>query len=209
MKLIFLGPPGAGKGTIASRACGNLGIPHISTGDLFRKAIKNKTELGVKVQAIIEAGNLVPDDLTVALVKERLAEADALKGYILDGFPRTIVQADALAEFSTIDKVINFIVSDEEVVDRLSGRRLCKNCGEGYHIKTIKPKVDGVCDKCGGELYVRADDAAEAVQNRLNVYRKQTAPLIDYYKSKNRLFDIDGTQSVENVLKDTIKTVNS
>jgi adenylate kinase len=209
MKLIFLGPPGAGKGTIASRICEELKIPHISTGDLFRKAIKNKTTLGQKVQIIIESGNLVPDALTVALVKERLHEDDISNGYILDGFPRTIVQADALAEFSKIDGVIDFTISDEQVVSRLSGRRLCKNCGESYHVETIKPSKEGICDKCGKELIIRPDDAPEAIKNRLKVYYDQTEPLIDYYRTKDLLYDVDGSGTVDIVVTDTRKTVKN
>ncbi len=203
MKLIFLGPPGAGKGTIASRICEEFEIPHISTGDLFRKAIKEQTDLGKKVQAIIESGDLVPDSLTVELVKERLDKQDVEKGYILDGFPRTIVQADALSEFSSVDAVINFTITDEQVIKRLAGRRLCKACGAGYHVDTIKPKKEGICDKCGGELIIRPDDAPEAIKNRLSVYYKSTEPLIDYYSNKNLIKDVDGSGAVDKVIKDT------
>lgn len=203
MKLIFLGPPGAGKGTIASRLCKELEIPHISTGDLFRKAIKNKTTLGQKVEVIIESGDLVPDALTVALVKERFQDDDTKNGYILDGFPRTIRQADALAEFSDIDAVINFTISDEQVVKRLSGRRLCKNCGAGYHIETLKPEKEGICDNCGAELIIRPDDSPEAIKNRLEVYYEQTEPLITYYREKDLLKDVDGSGPVEKVIEET------
>lgn len=209
MKLIFLGPPGAGKGTIATGVCEDLNIPHISTGDLFRKAIKNKTTLGRKVQTIIEAGDLVPDSLTVALVKERLQEDDVKNGYLLDGFPRTISQADSLAGFSKIDGVINFIISDEQVVSRLSGRRLCKNCGAGYHIETVKPSKEGICDKCGGELIIRPDDAPEAIKNRLKVYYDQTEPLIDYYRKKTLLHDVDASVTIAEVAAGTDKTIKN
>ncbi|MDC7225545.1 MAG: adenylate kinase [Spirochaetales bacterium] len=209
MKLIFLGPPGAGKGTIASKICENLGIPHISTGDLFRKAIKNQTELGKKVQQIIESGDLVPDALTVALVKERLNNPDVEKGYILDGFPRTIGQADSLSEFSSIDAVINFTITDDQVIKRLAGRRLCKNCGAGYHVDTVKPKEEGICDKCGGELIIRPDDAPEAIKNRLAVYYESTEPLIDYYRQKGILNDVDGSPEVAAVVKDTETTISA
>ncbi|MDC7126609.1 MAG: adenylate kinase [Spirochaetales bacterium] len=208
MKLIFLGPPGAGKGTIASRISKDLNIPHISTGDLFRKAIKNQTELGKKVQQIIESGDLVPDALTVALVKERLNNPDVENGYILDGFPRTIKQADSLESFSKIDNVINFVISDEQVIQRLSGRRMCKNCGEGYHIENMKPQKEGICDKCGEELIIRPDDTPEAIKNRLAVYYESTAPLIDYYKEKGLLLDIDGAQEVGKVAEATSKAIS-
>jgi adenylate kinase len=206
---MFLGPPGAGKGTIASRICEDLGIPHISTGDLFRTAVRNKTELGLKVQVIIDSGDLVPDALTVALVKERLKNGDTEKGYILDGFPRTISQADSLAVFSKVDAVINFVIDDEQVIERLAGRRMCKNCGESYHIKTVKPKKDDICDKCGSELYTRPDDAPEAIKNRLEVYYEQTAPLINYYKKTGVLKDVDGSGSVPAVVEETLKTIKS
>ena len=209
MKLIFLGPPGAGKGTIASKICEDAGIPHISTGDLFRKAIKNQTELGKKVQQIIESGDLVPDALTVALVKERLQKDDCNGGFVLDGFPRTIGQADSLAKFSSIDAVINLTVKDEQVIDRLSGRRLCKNCGQGYHIETVKPEKEGICDKCGEELIIRPDDAPEAIKNRLSVYYESTAPLIDYYKAKDKIIDVDGSGTVDIVVKDTESVISS
>ena len=208
MKLIFIGPPGAGKGTIATIICEELKIPHISTGDLFRKAIKNKTTLGQKVQVIIDSGDLVPDALTVALVKERLQVDDTKNGFILDGFPRTIKQADALSEFSDINLVINFTISDEQVIHRLSGRRLCSNCGAGYHIETIKPEKEDVCDKCGKELIIRPDDAPDAIKNRLNVYYNQTEPLIDYYRNKNLLQDIDGSRSVEAIVAETKAAIN-
>ena len=151
------------------------------------RAIKNKTTLGQKVEVIIESGDLFPDALTVALVKERFQDDDTKNGYILDGFPRTIRQADALAEFSDIDAVINFIISDEQVVKRLSGRRLCKNCGAGYHIETLKPEKEGICDNCGAELIIRPDDSPEAIKNRLEVYYEQTEPLINYYREKDLL----------------------
>lgn len=199
MKMILLGPPGAGKGTMAVRIKDELSIPHISTGDLFRAAIKNRTELGVKVKAIIDRGDLVPDELTVALVKERLEEGDCGGGYILDGFPRTTGQADALAAFSPIDLVINFTVSDELIIKRLSGRRLCKNCGAGFHVEFIPPKEEGVCDKCGGPLYTRDDDQIDSIKNRLKVYTESTEPLILYYRDKGLLKDIDAGLTPDDV----------
>ncbi len=200
MKLIFLGPPGAGKGTLAAKAMEMLKIPHISTGAIFRAAIAAKSELGLKVKSIIDAGKLVDDDTTIALVRQRLSEADTKGGYILDGFPRTIPQAEALASFSTVDRVVNFDIPDSSVVERLSGRRVCKNCGANYHVIFQKPKKDGICDLCGGELYTREDDKEEAVLKRLEVYRAQTAPLIEYYRSQGKLIDVDARPAVEQVV---------
>jgi adenylate kinase len=197
MKLIFLGPPGAGKGTLAVKAVEILNIPQISTGSIFRAAIAEETPLGLKVKSIIDAGKLVDDETTIALVKERLAKDDVQKGYILDGFPRTIPQAQALAEFSTVDKVINFDIPDSGVLERLGGRRVCRKCGYNFHAVFNKPAKDGVCDHCDGEIYIRDDDRPEAVQKRLEVYRAQTAPLIDYYREKGLLLDIDATPMVD------------
>ncbi len=191
MKLIFLGPPGAGKGTLAALVAGLYKIPHISTGEIFRNAIREKTPLGIKVQSIIDAGQLVSDDITIELVRERLAKEDAAGGFILDGFPRTIPQAEALAGIVTIDKAVNFDIANEGVVARLSGRRVCKSCSQNYHVQFVPPKKDGVCDKCGGELFIREDDKIEAITKRLEVYRSQTAPLIAYYRGKNLLIDVD------------------
>jgi adenylate kinase len=200
MKLVFLGPPGAGKGTLAAKAVELLQIPHISTGAIFRTDFANMTPLGLKVKEIIDAGRLVDDETTIALVRERLAEPDAQKGYILDGFPRTIAQAEALEGFSKIDRVVNFDIPDAAVIERLSGRRVCKNCGANYHILFSKPKKDGICDLCGGELYTRDDDKPEAIQKRLEVYRAQTAPLIDYYRKKGLLVDVDARPAVDQVI---------
>lgn len=201
MNLIFLGPPGAGKGTAASKVAAEFEIPHISTGDLFRAAIKNETELGLQVKAITEKGDLVPDELTVEIVKERLQADDTKNGYILDGFPRTIPQADALAGFSSVTRVLNFQLDDEEVVERLSGRRVCRSCGTGYHVRFMPPKKEGVCDVCGGELYTRKDDTVESIKNRLTVYAKQTAPLIEYYAGRDLLTNIDAKPAAERVLE--------
>jgi len=197
MNLIFLGAPGAGKGTLAAQLSKEYGIPQISTGDIFRAAVKEGSELGRKVQGIMEKGELVPDSLTVELVEERLAQADAQNGYILDGFPRTIAQADALAAFQKIDMAINFNTSDEVVIRRLSGRRVCRSCGAIYHVENMPPKVTGKCDKCGGELYTRDDDRIESIKMRLQVYKAQTEPLIEYYRSKGLLRDIDSSTSPE------------
>jgi len=200
MNLIFLGPPGAGKGTLAVKAVELLGIPQISTGSIFRTAIADGTPLGLKVKAIIDAGKLVDDETTIALVKERLAKDDVKKGYILDGFPRTIPQAEALAGFSKVDKVINFDIPDSGVLARLGGRRVCRKCGFNFHIIFNKPKKEGICDHCGGEVYIRDDDKPEAVQKRLEVYRAQTAPLIDYYRGKGLLLDIDARPMVDQIV---------
>lgn len=199
MNLIFLGPPGAGKGTTAVDLKIRLRIPHISTGDLFRKHIKEQTELGKRVNAIIEAGDLVPDEITIEMVKQRLAEPDAKKGFILDGFPRTIAQAEALETFAKIDKVINFELSDEMIIKRLSGRRVCKTCGYGHHIEFMPPKVEGLCDKCSGELYTRKDDQIDSIKNRLEVYQKSTQPLIDYFTQKGLIANFDSSKPAEKV----------
>jgi len=200
MNLIFLGPPGAGKGTLAVRAVEILGIPQISTGSIFRAAIADGTPLGLKVKSIIDAGKLVDDETTIALVKERLTKDDVKKGYILDGFPRTIPQAEALAGFSKVDKVINFDIPDSGVLERLGGRRVCRKCGYNFHAIFNKPKKEGICDYCGGEVYIRDDDKSEAVQKRLEVYRAQTAPLIDYYRNKGLLLDIDARPMIDEIV---------
>jgi len=200
MKLIFLGPPGAGKGTLAAKAVDILKLPHISTGAIFRAALAAGTPLGLKVKAIMDAGQLVDDATTIELVKERLAQDDVKKGYILDGFPRTIPQAEALEKFSTVEKVVNFDIPDSSVIERLGGRRVCRKCGHNFHIIFDKPKKEGVCDHCGGEVYTRDDDKAEAIQKRIEVYRKQTAPLIDFYRKKGILIDVDAKPAVDQVV---------
>jgi adenylate kinase len=199
MKLIFLGPPGAGKGTLAGLAVAMVKAPHISTGNIFRAAIAAQSELGLTVKAIIDAGKLVDDDTTIALVKERLARDDVQEGYILDGFPRTIPQAEALASFSEVDRVVNFDIPDAGVVERLSGRLVCRKCGFNFHAAFNPPKTAGVCDHCGGEVYTRDDDKPGAIKKRLQVYRDQTAPLIDYYRTRGVLLDIDARPTVEQV----------
>lgn len=201
MNCIFLGPPGAGKGTLAFEVSKRYNVPHISTGDLFRAAIKNQTELGKKVKAVMDSGALVSDELTIALVHERLDQEDAKRGFILDGFPRTIAQAEALEKIAKIDSVINFYIADSEVIKRLSGRRICSACGKSFHIEFVKPKKEGICDSCSGELITRPDDKVEAIEKRLTAYKKQTAPLIDYYAKKKLTVDIDAGKTSDAVLK--------
>ena len=201
MNLVFLGPPGAGKGTVAKKVADNYGIPHISSGDLFRGEIKAQTTLGKKVESILKSGELVPDDVTIDLVKSRLSQPDAGKGFILDGFPRTTAQADKLLEITSLDSVVNFLIPDEAVIRRLSGRRTCNNCGNMHHIEFMPPKQEGMCDVCGGKLFVRDDDQPEAIAHRLKVYKEQTQPLIEYFENKQLLCDIDAGPSPEDVLK--------
>lgn len=190
MKLVFLGPPGAGKGTIAKRAKDYYSIPHISTGDLFRNHINNETELGKQVKSILASGSLVPDSITIEMVRQRLAEPDCENGFILDGFPRTIPQADALADMVELDAVVNFVISNEDIVERLSGRRMCPSNGNLYHIKFHPPKVEGKDDETGEDLIQRDDDKPEAILHRLDVYAEQTEPLINYYREKGILKDV-------------------
>lgn len=199
MNIVLLGSPGVGKGTYAKRISKIYNIPQISTGDMFREAIKNKTEIGLKAKEYIDKGELVPDDVTIGIVDERLKQDECKNGFMLDGFPRTIVQADALSDIINIDKVLNFTASDEVIIDRLSGRRVCKSCGAIFHIRNIVPKVEGVCDKCGGEVYQREDDKPESVKKRLDVYKNQTAPLIGYYNEKGILAEIDANKPFEQV----------
>ena len=207
MNLIFLGPPGAGKGTIAAIVKDAYKIPHISTGDLFRANIKNETELGKQVKEILASGNLVPDEITIKMVENRLSESDANDGYILDGFPRTIAQADALASMSDVDYVVNFVIERETILKRLSGRRVCKSTGRTYHILYNPPKVEGIDDETGEPLIQRDDDKEEAILNRLDVYEKSTAPLIDYYKKKGLLIDLDASKSPEEIFEELKKVI--
>jgi adenylate kinase len=208
MNLIFLGPPGAGKGTLAAKAVEILKVPHISTGNIFRAAIAAQSPLGLKVKAIIDAGKLVDDETTIALVRERFAEPDVQTGYILDGFPRTIAQAEALASFSAVGRVVNFDIPDAAVVERLSGRRVCRKCGHNFHVLFDPPKDNDICGLCGGEVYTRDDDREEAIQKRLHVYREQTAPLIDYYRLKGLLLDVDARPAVEQVVENFKKAIS-
>ena len=204
MRLILLGPPGAGKGTQASSIVAEYGITHISTGDIFRHNIKNETELGKKVKSYLDKGQLVPDELTIDLVWDRLSNDDCKNGFLLDGFPRTINQAEALQKGLEerglkLDKVINIDVDKNILVKRLSGRRVCKNCGETYHVDNKPTVKDGVCDKCSGEVIQRADDNEKTVLDRIEVYEKQTFPLIDFYKKLGLILTVDGTLSIEDV----------
>ncbi len=207
MNIVLLGPPGAGKGTVAALLKKELGVPHISTGDIFRENIKNGTELGRKVESIMASGALVPDDVTVELVRDRLSKADAADGYILDGFPRTIAQAEALSSFADIDAAVCFVLSEEEIVKRLSGRRICKSTGRIYHIVSNPPKVEGIDDETGEPLIQRDDDKPEAIRHRLEVYEASTAPLISYYEGKGLLRNIDASASPEDVLASILKAL--
>ena len=202
MKIVFMGPPGAGKGTQAERIIENYQIPHISTGDMFRKAIKDQTELGMEAKRYMDQGALVPDHVTIGIVKDRLSESDCKSGFLLDGFPRTVDQAKALDEILTsldskIDYVINIDVDLDILKERLTGRRICRSCGATYHMVFNPPAVAGTCDKCGGELYQRKDDNEETVGNRLDVYVSQTKPLLDYYSLAGNLVNINGQQSID------------
>ncbi len=202
MNFIFLGPPGAGKGTLAVDVATEYGIPQISTGDIFRENIKNETELGKKVKSITASGGLVSDDIVVALVEDRIKKDDCKNGFILDGFPRTIPQAEALEKICPDVKVVNFEVDNELIIARLSNRRVCKSCGANYNAKFRPPKVEGKCDKCGGELYTRDDDKIEAITHRLDVYRQQTEPLIGFYKKLGKITDIDSARDSKEVFVD-------
>jgi adenylate kinase len=201
MKLVFLGPPGAGKGTQAKILSKKLNIPHISTGDIFRENMKKQTELGKKAAEYTSKGLLVPDEITNAMVGQRLKQKDCERGFILDGYPRTIPQAKFLDSIQTIEKVINFGLSDDEIVKRISERRTCKYCDTVYHLTYKRPKQKGICDKCSGQLVQRDDEKPRVVKKRLEVYKKQTEPLIDYYKNKGMLINVDATPSIEKVHK--------
>lgn len=204
LSLVFLGAPGAGKGTQATKVCEKYNIPHISTGDILRANIKEGTELGIQAKSFIDKGLLVPDEVVIGLVKDRLSKDDCKVGYLLDGFPRTIEQAKALDSFASIAMAINIEVDEQMVIDRIAGRRMC-TCGESYHISWHNSDT---CSKCGAKLYQRDDDKPETVKSRLEVYNKQTAPLIEYYNSKNVLFNVNGAQEVTKVLQDIEKVID-
>ena len=214
MNIILLGAPGAGKGTQATRISDKFGMPHISTGDIFRANIKEGTELGKKAKSYMDQGQLVPDELTLELIMDRFQNPDCKNGYVLDGFPRTIPQAEALTEAlakkgETIDYAINVEVPDENIINRMGGRRACLACGSTYHIVYAPTKVEGICDRCGEKLVLRDDDKPETVKNRLNVYHNQTQPLIEYYTRQGKLAEVDGTQSMEDVFNAIVKILGA
>lgn len=209
MKIVMLGAPGAGKGTQAIKIADKYDIPHISTGDIFRANIKGGTELGQKAKSYIDKGELVPDEVTIGMLLDRIAQDDCKDGYVLDGFPRTIPQAESLTEAlksqgDKIDFALNIDVPDEAIIERMSGRRACPKCGATYHIVYAAPKTENICDKCGSELIIRSDDKPETVKDRLNVYHQQTEPLIAYYKAAGVLREVDGTQELPKVFEDVV-----
>jgi len=214
MKIIMLGAPGAGKGTQAKKIAAKYSIPHISTGDIFRANIKNGTELGLKAKSYMDAGGLVPDEITIGMLLDRIHQADCENGYVLDGFPRTIPQAKSLTEAlkkngEAIDFAVNVDVPDENIINRMSGRRACLNCGATYHIVYNAPKTENVCDTCGQELVLRDDDKPETVKKRLDIYHDQTQPLIDYYKNEGVLAEVDGTLDMEDVFQAIVKILGA
>jgi len=214
MKIIMLGAPGAGKGTQAKQIAGKYGIPHISTGDIFRANIKEQTALGMEAKQYMDKGQLVPDELTVKILLDRVAKDDCKAGYVLDGFPRTIPQAEvldkAVAELNDkIDYAINVDVPDENIINRMSGRRACLKCGATYHLVRVPPKKEGICDVCGSELVLRDDDKPETVKKRLSVYHEQTQPLIDYYSKKGILKEVDGTKDMNDVFREIVKILGA
>ena len=209
MKIVMLGAPGAGKGTQAKQIAAKYGVPHISTGDIFRANLKEGTELGLKAKVYMDQGQLVPDSLTLELIMDRFSKYDCKNGYVLDGFPRTIPQAEALTKAlkdnnDRLDYAIDVDVPDENIINRMSGRRACAKCGGTFHIKYNPTKVEGICDLCGGELYIRNDDKPEIVNKRLVAYHEQTQPLIDYYRNEGILKTVDGTQNVDKVFEDIV-----
>lgn len=213
MKIVLMGGPGAGKGTQATQLVERFHFPHISTGDMFRAAIKNGTELGLKAKSFMDAGGLVPDEVTIGIVAERLALPDCADGFLLDGFPRTLAQGNALGHIldrlgMKLDGVINLEVDEEVLIPRLTGRRICRKCGASYHMIFNPPKQEGVCGQCGGELYQRSDDTLETAKNRLNVYDQQTEPLISFYQEQGLLKLIDGDQPIDQVLSNILKALD-
>ena len=210
MNIIMLRAPGAGKGTQAAVLCEHFGIPTISTGNMIREALKNGTEMGLKAKSYMDDGKLVPDEVVIGIVKERLSEDDCKKGFILDGFPRTIPQAEALDNMGVdIQYVINIDVPDESIIKRMSGRRVCENCGRPYHIESLKPQKDGVCDDCGGTLVQRKDDHPDTVLARLEVYHKETEPLADYYRKQGKLVNVEGQNTVADTTAAVLKAIEA
>lgn len=208
MRIIIMGPPGSGKGTQAEILSEKLSIPHISTGAIIRNAIRNKTKFGIATEEYIEKGQLVPDELVIPMVAERVKEKDCENGYILDGFPRTLCQAQAMEENNIkVDCVLNLIVSDDEIVKRLGGRRECKQCAAPYHVEFNPPKNEGVCDKCGGNLIQRADDNEATIKERLSVYHKQTEPLVEFYKNVGNLVNVQGKDKIEDTTENVLKSL--
>jgi adenylate kinase len=212
MQIIFLGPPASGKGTQSALIVEKYNIPHISTGDILRKAIKDRTEEGIIAEKLINDGNFVPDDIMINIVKKRLKEKDCENGFLLDGFPRTIPQADALEEITKelnkpIDVVINLVIDQKELIDRVIGRRTCKACGASYHLKNNPPKKQGVCDLCGSELYQRADDNEQSIKVRLDTYDKQTSPLVHYYAEKDLVKDVNAMNDIDEIFNDIKKII--
>ena len=201
MNIVLLGPPGVGKGTYAGVLSKKYQIPTISVGDLFRTAIKKQTELGKKIKGYVSSGELVPDEVVIELVKSRLQEPDCKNGFILDGYPRTVPQAEAMMKFIQVDAAINFVAPDETIMERIGGRRTCRKCGAIYHIKNIPPTIDGVCDRCSGRLVQRSDEKPEVIKNRLEVYRQKTKPVADYLQKKGLLADIDANYPFEEIDK--------
>ena len=214
LRAVLLGPPGAGKGTQAAKVIEKYNVPHISTGDIFRANIKEGTELGKKAKGYMDEGKLVPDELVVNLVTDRLQKDDCKEGFLLDGFPRTIFQAEQLDKFLSdngqkLDIVLNFKVRKDVLVERIAGRRVCKSCGASFHVVNVPPKKEGICDACGGELFQRKDDNRDTVENRINVYESETAPLIGYYEKQNVLVDFDGEKTHDEVFADVVKAIEA
>ena len=201
MNIVILGPPGVGKGTYAGFLSKKYGIPKISVGDLFRNAIKNRTELGKRIKNYVTSGELVPDETVIELVKNRLEEPDCKNGFLLDGYPRTVPQAEAMMQFKNIDAALNFVAPDEVIMERIGGRRTCRKCGAIYHIKNVPPTIEGVCDRCSGRLVQRSDEKPEVIKNRLEVYRNKTKPVADYLREKGLLVDIDAHYDIEEIDK--------
>jgi len=214
MRLILLGPPGAGKGTQAKLITKKYGISQVSTGDILRKAVADKTRLGIKAKSYMDAGGLVPDNVVIGIIENRLKESDCRSGYILDGFPRTTAQAEALSEnlkkmSAEIDHVIDIDVNYDDLLKRLTGRRTCRKCGEGFHLSFNPPKKEGVCDKCGGELYQREDDKEETIYKRFKVYQEQSTQLKDYYSKNGRFYSIKGTGSIEDIFDEIVSALEA